>query len=444
MKKLSIMILAVFATVFSAFAQEGQVPNRLLLNNTIGNYTGYILDRVDNLTFARVEGVAKAEIEISDADLDEITLSITKSDVCNAYKLDVIPATVADAYNDLTLITYINRNPDVPVFFDDYTDASLTGITLNPGSEYVVVTIGLDPYGIEDGVERARFTTESLSVTGNPEVTAEVVDRQLQSFSVKFTPNDDVMEYYCLAGEKGTMQSQYDMFGPMFGFSSFTQMIMAWGAPRIGEDVVTWSDMAPNTEYEVFYVALDLEGNPAPYQVIETSTLALGGSGSAWVDIALGDYVYADWGDEMLPSQFLTFTPNEESSCYRFGVYLAETYDAYADEIKDELRSDPPMPAAYWFFYEPMTTDFQINPNTECVAIGAAKNGNGEWGEVNEFRFTTAASPSTEAYAPVKTTKAPKNGKFKARSVKGTMGIPFNHVSGKLPVVASPAKIQIK
>lgn len=436
--------MAVFATVLSAFAQDAQEPNRLLLNNTIGNYTGYILDRVDNLTFARVDGVAKAEIEISDADIDEITLSITKSDVCTAYKLDVIPATVADAYNDLTLITYIDRNPNVPVFYDDYTDASLTGITLNPGSEYVVVTIGLDPYGIEDGVERARFTTESLPVAGDPQVTAEVVDRQLQSFSVKFTPNNDVMEYYCVAGEKGTMQSQYEMFGPMFGFSNFTEMIMAWGAARISEDIVTWSDMAPNTEYEVFYVALDVAGNPAPYQVIETSTLALGGEGAAWVDIELGDYIYAEWGDEILPSQFLTFTPNDESSCYRFGVYLAETYDTYADDIKNELRSDPPMPAAYWFFYDSITTDFQINPNTDCVAIAAAKNGNGEWGEINEFRFTTAESPSHEANAPAKTAKTPKNGKFKTRNVKNMMGIPFNHVSGKLPTISAPSKIQIR
>lgn len=444
MKKIYTIIMAVFAIVLSAFAQDAQEPNRLLLNNTIGNYTGYILDRVDNLTFARVDGVAKAEIEISDADIDEITLSITKSDVCTAYKLDVIPATVADAYNDLTLITYIDRNPNVPVFYDDYTDASLTGITLNPGSEYVVVTIGLDPYGIEDGVERARFTTESLPVAGDPQVTAEVVDRQLQSFSVKFTPNNDVMEYYCVAGEKGTMQSQYEMFGPMFGFSNFTEMIMAWGAARISEDIVTWSDMAPNTEYEVFYVALDVAGNPAPYQVIETSTLALGGEGAAWVDIELGDYIYAEWGDETLPSQFLTFTPNDESSCYRFGVYLAETYDTYADDIKNELRSDPPMPAAYWFFYDPITTDFQINPNTDCVAIAAAKNGNGEWGEINEFRFTTAESPSPEANAPAKTAKTPKNGKFKARNVKNMMGIPFNHVSGKLPTISAPSKIQIR
>lgn len=52
---------------------------------------------------------------------------------------------------------------------------------------------------------------------------------------------------------------------------------------------------------------------------------------------------------------------------------------------------------AKWFFYEPVTTDFQIDPNTEAVAIAAAKNANGEWGTICVKRFTTpaATAPAT-------------------------------------------------
>ena len=49
---------------------------------------------------------------------------------------------------------------------------------------------------------------------------------------------------------------------------------------------------------------------------------------------------------------------------------------------------------AYWFFYEPLTTDFQLNPNTEYVAIAAGKNAEDVWGKVTELRFTTPAAPS--------------------------------------------------
>lgn len=442
MKRFSYIILAGLTCALPAFAQQEEAPNRLILQNTIGNVSGYVLDRIDNISFARVEGVAKAEVEIFSAETDMINLAVTKNEYCTSYKLSVVPAVVADAYNDLTLITYIDRDTSTPVFYDDYTNAELTGIELNPGSDYVLVTIGIDRYGVEDGVVRAPFSTAAAAVAGNPQITAEVVDQQQRSFSVKFTPNEDVSQYYCVAGPKGTLQQQYEFFGPMFGFSSFTDMIIAWGVTHTDEEIITWNDMDPNTEYDVFYVALDLEGNPAPYQSITASTTAKGGEGDAWVDIELGEYVYNDWNGEMLPSQFISFTPNDQSSCYRFGVYLAGTYDQNAEELKAELCSDPEQPMAYWFFFEPMTTDFQINPNTECVAIAAAKNVNGEWGQVNEFRFTTADKPEGDPTL-AKAARIPANGNVKSRVLKLTNKAIFSHTPGKSPVMGKPARIQL-
>jgi hypothetical protein len=131
----------------------------------------------------------------------------------------------------------------------------------------------------------------------------------------------------------------------------------------------------------------------------------LGGDGEANVTITLGKYELAEWWGEMLPSQYITFTPNDQSSAYRFGVYTAEQYDPYADAIKADLCSNPPVPTSGWFFYEEISTDYQINPNTECVAIAAAKNINGEWGPITEVRFTTPETieGETEVTAPNKT-----------------------------------------
>lgn len=439
MKKLSIFLASAALTV-SAFAQDTEVPNRLILTNTIGNTTGYVLDRVQDITFARVEGEVKAEVEIFDVQLDMLKVAVTKTSACNSYKLDILPATIANRYDDLTVITYINNYTNAPVFYEDFTNADLTGIELKPATDYVLVTVGIDQYGVEDGVVRVPFTTPRPEIIGNPEVTAEVVDRQLTSFSIKFTPNEDVSEYYCVAGEKGSLMSQYEYFGPMMGLSSFTDMIMSWGLPRFIEDTVEWTSMAPNTEYEVYYVAVDMDGTPADYQCLEVSTLALGGEGAASVAIELGDYEYTDWNGEMLPSQFITFTPNDQSSCYRIGVYLASSYDEKAEEIKDELKSDPEMPTAYWFFYDPLTTDFQINPDTECVAIAAAKNGNGEWGDVTELRFTTPSEADGKpdgarfkAAAPVKSRLATKKA-----------GMQRAHEPGKAPAFPRVKKLQLK
>ena len=141
----------------------------------------------------------------------------------------------------------------------------------------------------------------------------------------------------------------------------------------------------------------------APHTVFELTTKSLGGEGTAEVAITIGEYTLGEWWDEegntvMLPSQFITYTPNDQTSAYRFGVYLASNYDADAEAIKEELCSDPPMPTMGWFFYEELTTDYQIDPNLDCVVIAAAKNANGEWGPVTEVRFTTPADmPSKSA-----------------------------------------------
>ena len=200
------------------------------------------------------------------------------------------------------------------------------------------------------------------------------------------------------------------MFAPMFGFSNIGQMIETWGVPYADESSFKWTKLAPGTVYEIFIQARDNDSVMAPYQVFEVTTEPLGGEGTAEVTITLGEYKLADWWGEMLPSQFITFSPNDQVSAYRFGVYLAEEYDSENESIKQELCSEPPMPMANWFFYEEVTTDYQINPNTECVAIAAAKNINGEWGPITEVRFTTPADmPSKSASKTIKERKLSKN-----------------------------------
>ena len=444
MKKFTIM-LAGLAMAIPAFAQEDQQPNRLLINSTAGTYTGYVIDRVSNITFARVEGEVKADIEVKEVvSCELIKLSVTMSEASMSYKLAVVPAVLAGQYNDQTLISYINSRNMGSVFYQDFTDAELTGITLNADSEYDIVTIGIDAYGVEDGVCRARIKTPAPVLVGDPQVQAEVVDRQLRSFSIKFTPNDDVLEYFCVAGETGTIESQFNMFAPMFGFTNMAQLIKMWGYAREGEQVVEWTDMNPNEEYEVFYVASDADGNLAPWQKIVTSTLALGGEGEALVNIELGDYVYADWNGEMLPSQFVTFTPNDQASCYRFNVVRADYYDNDTEGYKADLCSDPWMPMAYWFFYEPIETDFQIDPETECVAIAAGKNVNGEWGSVTELRFTTPDHAEGKLPEEVVAKVPARNGKIPARiNAKKSSDMPFDHTPGKLPVVRKATGIEL-
>lgn len=61
MKKiLSLLTLALFTLLASA--QTGTTPNRLLVNSQLGT-KAFAIDKVDSLSFARVDGEIKANVQ---------------------------------------------------------------------------------------------------------------------------------------------------------------------------------------------------------------------------------------------------------------------------------------------------------------------------------------------------------------------------------------------
>lgn len=393
-------------------------PNRLIVNSPAGTSTGYVINDISSITFARVDGEVAAKVTIKSVALDQLILDITRTADCQSFKLGVFPATMAANMTSVpnAVATFNRGNYDT--YYQDFTDGQLTGLNLKAGGEYAVVTLAMDTYGTPCNSEVVKFNTPSPELVGNPDVEVTITDRTQYSFTANFKPNADCKTYYCVAGEKGVLEQQYQMFGQMFGFTSMNDMIVQWGLPRDAEAPNTWNDMAPNTDYEIYVAMTDANNNFAPYKVIETSTLSLGGTGAAYVDIEQKEYKLADWFGEMLPSQFISYTPNDQASCYRFAVYTEEEYNATSkQELIEALCSDPEMPTANWFFYEPMSTDYQINPNTQFVVIAAAKNADGKWGEVNEKHFTTPAAPQG-APAKVSGAKASDTKTLRSRSLK--------------------------
>lgn len=448
MKKIFITLAAVCASVGAMFAQTPESePNRLLLTNALGEVTGQIIDRIDNISFARVEGEVKADVEILSVGLDTLHVAVTRTEECQYYKLDVVTKIVADQLSDpLNAIRYLGENAST--FYEDYTNAELTGISLTPSADYAIMTIGYDRYGIACDVVTAPFTTPGVQIVGDPKVEAETMDVSQYSFSIKFTPNDDVEQYWCVAEVAGNLQQQYEMFGPMFGFANFGEMIQMWGYTCDGEQTKSWTDMNPNTDYEVFVVCSDVNGNlSTDYQVFNVSTLGLGGEGEALVEIVVGDYKVTNTGTPDEPaltySQYVEYNPNDQASCYRFGLYLASEYDANTQEIRDYLCSEPPMPnMAYWYYYEPYFASYGVEPETEVVAIAAGKNINGEWGEITEVRFTTPSiedAANNGENAPART--AAKGVIGRIASPKAAVTVPGQ---GRVPSFATPAAGKIR
>ena len=330
MRKILLLVTALFLSI-GIYAQSSGTPNRLLIHE--GNNTnGFILDRVDSLTFAKVEGEVAANVEIIDYDLEKITMSVTRTPACVGFKIAVEASLLISSFSDTQLASYIDATTS-DIYYQDFSEAELTGISLEAGTEYSVITVGIDTYGVLCDVKKVDFTTEGSNIVGNPYVEPEAYNIGLYEFSVRFTPNQYVSKYHVVAGEKGMIESQYEFFAPMYGYTNFGQMITMWGSEMTGRNSHTWTGQTPNVTYEVFIQAYDAAGNMAPYQVYELSTLPLGGEGTAEVTITLGDYKLSDWNGEMLPSQFITFTPNDQTSAYRLSVYFEREYQTYKDEI---------------------------------------------------------------------------------------------------------------
>ena len=401
----------------------------MVVTSTSGQTTSYAVDRIQQIAFPVASGEAKAEVSVSSIDADNVTFVVTRNEHATSFKFDILPSLRANAMTDEQLVNYVDAN-NKSVYTQDFTagKVKLSDFGAKAQTEYTAVTVGIDEFGTLCGVSRANFTTLPAVLVGSPKIEQGELAIDARSFSLTTTANADVKGYATLSGKKGIIQSQYKSWGPMMGFTNFCDMVKGWGFQHKpgenGWEAVTdsWKDMSPGTDYEIFVQGWDANDNYMPCDTISFITKELGGAGLATVDIALGDYKLQDWNGEQLYSQFITFTPNDQSSCYRFNVCTAENYNKDPEGYANDLRQDPPMPISNWFFYEPITTDFQIDPETDAVALAVAKNAKGEWGTVIVKSFTTPSASASAVAKKLRSVKA--NGTFVQRE-RHNFTIPF-------------------
>lgn len=406
MKKYILALAAALGLAGGMAAQDG--PNRLLVIDNNEQYKGFNLGQVKTIEFATIEGEVAANVEMISSSMQEVHVKVTRTPECGQFMFDIVSGVMARQMLDNPAMaqSYLNSISS-KTYYEDFEDGAVTGINLEYSTEYAAITLGFDMYGVACDVRAAFFTTEKAPIVGDPKVDVQLVDATTTTLKLKFTPNADVKEYYfCIFGE-GEAQQQFDMFGPWMGLTSMADMIKRFsGEAKVGELDYEYKNMEANTKYELYVAPADKNGNLADLQIFPIATESQGGSGTAYVEILAGDYVLADWNGEKMPSQFFTFTPNDQTWCYRFGVWAASDYDKDPKGYEDYVASEPPMPnMANWFFYEAMTTDFQINPGETVVVIAAAKNADGVWGETKTLRYTTGAMP---AAAPAKVSASAK------------------------------------
>lgn len=439
MKKIYTLIVLTLTAV--SLMAQGTTPNRLIVRDTKGQPHSFVTDRVDSIFFDCVEGEVAAHVTVKDVllqdesgQVDQVTLSVTRTESCQAFAIACMTKVLADALADDASVAYYFENQPSELYYTDFTDAQMTGFDFAfvPGGEYAIITLGYDKWGTPSHASVAHFTAPGREIQGTPSVTGNLDQLSADQATVTFTPNKDVAGYACCLFLKGEAESQFAMWGPMMQFSCIGDMVKAWGYNETVATTKTWNGLTPNTEYEVLVQCWDAQGTYADLITIPFTTLKLGGEGVAEVSIEVKEF-----GGNLLNGfwQRVVYTPNDQSALHRDIIIEETAFNEKGEEgVKDLLMTDFPEDP-YWDQYGVNDVQWEAKANTTYYAVSMAKNINDEWGPLAKVRFTT---PSSEGQPTLGTAK-------KVNPRPGRM-IPSSG-NGRVPAVLSrplpPAKLRL-
>lgn len=402
-----------FTIVFALLALVGNAqtnPNRVLVRDVNGAMTGYLAERIDSIFFGKVEGKVVAEITFdSFTKTDEgaeIQCKVKKSPACKGFKLACVATNVAkNMTTEAQKANYIDKY-GTPVMYDDFSNGAKVTIPsadqkFVDDSEYTLMTLGFDEYGIGCGVSEVTFKTPKAALAGKPTVTAEVSEVTTTSFKITVTPNEDCYGYYACAFDvaSGGILGTFNTMGSFFGFANVGDMIKGWGQiEHSGVETIEWKNQEPGSEYEVAIVPVDMNGNLGDYIIVKVKTVGAGGDGAALVSTEVPAeefYKYTAEDQTIQYVQRVIFTPNDQTNIYRDGLVEADEYD-----------KDPEFYNNIVLFPEQTTIDtnhtgvdsflWNVKASTRYYAISVGQNNKGEWGEICKFEFTTPDASKAE------------------------------------------------
>lgn len=390
MKK--IYSLLVMCLVSMALAAQTN-PNRMLIHEKSGNTKGYLVERIDSVSFATVDGRIAADVEFKDyktgATGDTICLSVTRTPGCEAFRITCLPMSQANMLITDEIVADYLDNYGGAQYFQDFSNAEMTGFefSFQDNTEYALITVGYDRYGIACSPSRVTFRTPRKPLVGSPSVEWQIDEVGTDRFTMTFKPNADVAGYATVQFNAGEAEEQFNMWGPMFGFANIGDMIKAWGLINNADFTYTWKDLAPDTDYEVYIQCWDKNGTYADMIVASVRTKKLGGTGVAEMTISIGEF-----GGNATDGywQWVTFTPNDNAGLHREMLIEKKAYEAEwgEEKIVEFLKTDDPM-NPFWDQYGVDEDRWIVSPATDYIAFAIARNINGEWGPLAQKEFRT-------------------------------------------------------
>ena len=230
------------------------------------------------------------------------------SGICNTYQIGAFPTVILIA-------------PDRQILINDLWPINNTQTVINALEQH--------------GLQQHDCNTPSY----NPQVSI-TVDQVLETeVTATFTPNADCASYGYMMATEAEIQEWMGIAG-----LDLPEYLWTYGMPGSGVISNTFGDLTPNTEYNIYAVPADIDGNLGEV-VIEPVTTTPGGGSDIMPDFTATDiegneihlYDILDAGQAVLINFFLTGDPYSEqpmpdmTEAYR--LYGCNAHDVFFMEI---------------------------------------------------------------------------------------------------------------
>ena len=230
------------------------------------------------------------------------------SGICNTYQIGAFPTVILIA-------------PDRQILIND----------LWPISNAQTVINALEQHGLQQHDCNTPSYNPQVSITVDQVLETEV--------TATFTPNADCASYGYMMATEAEIQEWMGIAG-----LDLPEYLWTYGMPGSGVISNTFGDLTPNTEYNIYAVPADIDGNLGEV-VIEPVTTTPGGGSDIMPDFTANDiegneihlYDILDAGQAVLINFFLTGDPYSEqpmpdmTEAYR--LYGCNAHDVFFMEI---------------------------------------------------------------------------------------------------------------
>ena len=303
--------------------------------------------------------VPQLDIERNNFTAKSITATFTPNADCAEYYFMIVTDEVVDAG-----VIKTNGERQTEVFTKTFEN-------LTSNTDYTIYVLPVDVDGFNGEIKSVTITTKALV----PQVEIIKGDVLTYSISASFTQNADCAKYYVLIAEATeTVDAAY---------------VEENGEEQTAETTILWEELLPNTNYAIYALPIDIEGNEGALKSLVVKTKVEAGISEVELEI------------EKLSetSVTLTATPNENTILYHYIVMTKAEADAIGeDAVMQKLNENEN------YLTSVDVNTMTIESNVAYYVIAQGKNADDKWGEVTSLEFVVAG-PAEVAIAVEKLTE---------------------------------------